>query len=200
MHTLNKLLAWPWLHLPLHSQKFSWPLFLSSHLGWQLSFLSHYHRGKSFFVPLSWALCFPLWFTHLFLFFVIWRTSFASFLGRGSWEYTFETSFFSFKLQRNLGWLQSAILEGLFINNLKPLLPYFLIHGCCVWVPPVVGTILFLHLVFSLTLSLSSKSWKHLAFILGLEGDNCINSNLVLRRKLQCQIISETLRYSIVEN
>lgn len=40
---------------------------------------------KSSFFPLSWVACFPLsWFTHLFLFFVIWRTSFASFLGRGS--------------------------------------------------------------------------------------------------------------------
>lgn len=140
MHALNKLLAWPWLHLPLHSQKFSWPLFLSSsHLGWHLSFLSRYHHGKSFLVPLSWVLCFPLWFTHLFLFFVILEDILCSFLGRGSWEYTFETSFFSFKLQRNLGWLQSAILEGLFINNLEPLLPYLLTHDCCAWVPPVVG-------------------------------------------------------------
>lgn len=61
---------------------------------------------KSSFFPLSWVACFPLsWFTHLFLFFVIWRTSFASFLGRGSWEYTFEASFFSFDCSRILaGW------------------------------------------------------------------------------------------------
>lgn len=131
MHTLDKLLAWPRLHLPLHSQKFSWPLFLSSHLGWQLSFLSRYHHGKSFFRSLKLGPVFSsLVYSFIFIFCYL-EDILCSFLGRGSWEYTFETSFFSFKLQRNLGWLQSAILEGLFINNLKALLPYLLTHGCC---------------------------------------------------------------------